>query len=394
MKIAILGGAGIQALGIVADLLRYEAACDILLIDIAARALERRMAHFGHDPRLFSATCDLTDEARIAALAKDCDTVVMSGPPGLCLPAMRAVLQCGRNYVDLGTFPEETQAQQALHDDFVAAGRTAVLGMGSAPGITSVMARACADRLDRVLDVDITIAMRDLTDRNGRIRWPFSADAILDEHTEPARAFIDGQLVDLPPRTGRRETFPAPIGTVTAYCTNHPEPTTISASLAHKGVRNVVFRIALPDDVDHAVSMMNTLGLARRRTLSMHDGTRVDLRAVVLAALMETPQDVADREEQWSATRVTVRGMAGAESMEYRADMIVAPQPHWNLPAGLIKTAVPPAILAAQMARGVPMPYGVHVPETCIEPEPFFAALSLRGMDVHLGVVEMAGADR
>lgn len=383
MNITILGGAGTQALGIVDDLVRHEPGARIRLIDVGIDALRERASRFP-EAGIEIGVADLTDETSIVEAIADADVVVMSGPTGLCIHATRAALRAGKHYVDLGTFPAETEEQLLLNDAFTAAGRTAVLGVGSAPGITSVMARACIDRLDAVSDIDITIAMRDLTDRGGRVRWPFTADAILDEHTEPARAYLNGELVDLPPRTGREETFPAPIGTVTAMATNHPEPTTLARTFADRGVQNIVFRIALPDDVDHAVTMLNRMGLAARRELRLHDGASVDLRPVVLAALMSTDQSLSEREQQWSATRVVVRGTRDRQTRELTAEMIVAPDPEVNLPAGLVKTATPPAIVAAMLARGEVAETGVLVPEACIDPDPFFRALAARRMEVRV----------
>ncbi len=393
MKITIIGAAGTQALGIIDDLARYEPDVKLLLLDVSETALNTRRALFPA-MQIETAVVDLADEAAVASAVSTSDVIIMAGPTGLCIAATRAALRAGVHYVDLGTFPEETEEQLALHKDFQRADRIAVLGVGSAPGITSVMARACVDRLDTVSDIDVSIAMRDLTDRNGRIRWPFTADAILDEHTEPARAFLGGRLVDLPPRTGRVETYPAPIGNVTVMATNHPEPTTFARSFADKGVQNVVFRIGLPDDVDHAVTMLNAMGLAARRDLTLRGGDVVDLRKVVLAALMSTDQSLAEQEEQWSATRVVARGNRGGSEVEITAEMIVAPQPEVNLPAGLMKTAIPPAIVAVMIARGEVTERGVLVPETCIDPDPFFRRLATRRMEVRLTEAQILGGVR
>ena len=52
-----------------------------------------------------------------------------------------------------------TRKQFALDRDFRRIGKLAIPGMGGAPGITNVMARALADSLDRV-DADQSVQRR------------------------------------------------------------------------------------------------------------------------------------------------------------------------------------------------------------------------------------------
>ena len=62
------------------------------------------------------------------------------------LDAMRACLEAGCHYIDLGGLYWLTGRQLELSDEFERAGLLALLGMGSSPGKTNVMARrgACA----------------------------------------------------------------------------------------------------------------------------------------------------------------------------------------------------------------------------------------------------------
>ena len=57
------------------------------------------------------------------------------------LDAMRACLEAGCHYIDLGGLYWLTGQQLELHDEFERAGLLALLGMGSSPGKTNVMAR-------------------------------------------------------------------------------------------------------------------------------------------------------------------------------------------------------------------------------------------------------------
>ena len=63
------------------------------------------------------------------------------------LPVMEGALRAGAHYVDLGGLFHTTRRQLLLDDRFKAAGLTAVLGLGSCPGIANVHAGDLGERL-------------------------------------------------------------------------------------------------------------------------------------------------------------------------------------------------------------------------------------------------------
>ena len=64
------------------------------------------------------------------------------------LDAMRACLNAGCHYLDLGGLYHVTQDQLELGGEFERAGRLAVLGIGSSPGKTNLMAADAVRRLN------------------------------------------------------------------------------------------------------------------------------------------------------------------------------------------------------------------------------------------------------
>ena len=71
-----------------------------------------------------------------------CDVLVNCASYRVNLDAMRACLEAGCHYIDLGGLYWLTGRQLELHDEFERAGLLALLGMGSSPGKTNVMAVA------------------------------------------------------------------------------------------------------------------------------------------------------------------------------------------------------------------------------------------------------------
>lgn len=381
--VAILGGAGIQAHGIAQDLLHYTTH-HLLLVDANEERLSARRVELDHVERIQTAVADLADVGSVAGLLANCSAVVNSGPPHLCHSGIQAALGARVPYTDLGTFPEELAKQKDLSEDFEHAGLLAVVGVGSAPGITNLMARAAVERLDTVHEIDLIIAMHDSTERRSSLHWPYSIDAILDEYEDEVVAVRAGEPVKLPPRVAATYNFPLPIGETYPLLTNHPEPMMLLESYAHKGCKNVSFRIALPTALHTKVTLLTELGLASKSPVTLPDGSSVRPRDVALAVLANLPRETDAIERQTSATRVIVTGTRDGRGKEVVLDLITGSHLEWNLPAGLLKTAIPSAIVAAMLVDGAIDASGIRFPEDCIDERSFFNALALRGMTVSM----------
>src|SRR5205085_11976840 len=98
-------------------------------------------------PNATAGVADITSPSLADSIA-GVDAVAACIPYRLNLAVMDACLAARVHYADLGGLFHTTLPQWELHDRFADAGLSAVLGIGSAPGITNVLARAGADRLD------------------------------------------------------------------------------------------------------------------------------------------------------------------------------------------------------------------------------------------------------
>src|SRR3990170_2725399 len=153
MRVAILGAGGVGRT--LASELRSDDRVDsLLLVDLVG---DRAKVLAGMRGRV-SIEAKQIDVSQVAALAralKGCDVAVNATLPKNNLPVMRAALEAGADYLDVAaTGPREPGGkpgileQLEMHDAFRAAGRTALLSMGLDPGMTNVLAREAADRLD------------------------------------------------------------------------------------------------------------------------------------------------------------------------------------------------------------------------------------------------------
>ena len=375
MKIFVLG-AGMMGRAVVHDLAGVRAVKQIVVGDFdrgRAHQVSRKFAG-GRAQAVFA---DVRETSALAKKLRGSDVVVNCTQYNWNLDVMRAALEAGVNYMDLGGLYHMTKKQFALDRDFRKIGRLAIAGMGGAPGITNVMARALVDRFDRVESIRVYNAGADEQKYDSPIAYTFSIATILDELTTPPIAFENGRYVEKPmlsdPEPGN---FPRPIGKIVLRHSIHSELGTLAESFREKGVREVFFKINYEPQLVNLVRDLAETGFTSREPVQVN-GTRVAPRSVLLALLQKnapkkTPRDV-------EALRVVVagrhHGRRASTAMEMWAGHSTRPQ----LSAVARDTGFPAAIAAVMLGRGAIRGSGVQAPEKVVPPELFFAELKKRG---------------
>ncbi|MGE6610281.1 saccharopine dehydrogenase family protein [Peribacillus sp. NPDC076916] len=385
MKIIVIGGAGIQALGTIYDLLENDEVTEVMVADILIEKAEERAKQIG-DPRLTAKQINVLNEEETANVIKGFDVIINSGPAFLCPNVTRAALKAGVNYVDLGAWPKETAEQLELTEEFEANGITAVLGMGSGPGISNMMALAGVEQLDTVSDIDITIAMKDFTEYSSPLVTPYMLDTIIDEYTINPVVVKDGEITKIAPLISRPVEFKEPIGLANPIYTIHPEPVTLYDSFKDQGCKNTTFSIALPKEFHEKVEFLVQLGFGSKEPINM-GGAEISPRQALLTVANQLIQPKVDK-DQYSVTRVDVTGEKNGRKEKVVVEVYVGSEKKWNIPAGALKTSIPPSIVAQMLAKGQVKRKGVYPPEKCIETAAFFKELALRGMEVYSNKVE------
>ena len=192
---------------------------------------------------------------------------------------MRAAIAARVNYMDLGGLYHMTRKQFALDKEFRRIGRVAIPGMGGAPGITNVMARALAGPLDRVDAIRVYNAGADEQQYDSPIAYTFSIATILDELTMPPVAFEGGRYVQKPmlsePEPGK---FRAPIGSIVLRHSIHSELGTLPGSFRKKGVQDVFFKINYDPKLVNLVRELDQAGFTSRELVAVN-GARVAPRS-------------------------------------------------------------------------------------------------------------------
>jgi lysine 6-dehydrogenase len=356
VSVAVLGAGGTIAPAIVRDLAESEEVQSMLLLDLdGRRAAQVADAHGGG--RASAARVDARAGDELASAIDGADVLVNTASYRVNLEAMDACVRAGCNYLDLGGLYRMTLRQLELEPDFERAGLLAVLGIGSSPGKTNLMAargvRELGGERGKIESVEVMAAGRDpATPDDGRLRPPYAVQTLLDELTLAPMVLRDGDPVEIEPMTpGGAVSYGEPIGTAETIFTLHSELATFGESF---GCRDSSFRLSL------APALLDRL----KRLI----GASPD---EVAAAAREA---ASPSNETVSVHLVSVRASDG-RTVTVRA----ITRPHFGLGGSIVSTAAPAAATVRLLARGSVKATGVHPPERCIEPGEMFAELETRG---------------
>jgi len=350
LKTAVLGAGGIIAPAIVRDLAESEEVGDLRLLDLdLARAQKVADEHGG--PRAQAAVVDAREG--LAAALDGVDVLVNSASYRINLDAMRACLTAGCHYIDLGGLYWMTGDQLELSDEFERAGLLALLGMGSSPGKTNVMAaQAVAELGETPHAIEIVAAGRDLDPPDGA-SFPYALQTLVDELTMEPMAQRDGKPVALEPmQPGGSVELPFPIGRADTIYTLHSEVRTFPASF---GCAECSFRLSL-----------NPATLAQVQALAKAD--EFELAAAAQAAMPASPKTV-------SVHRVEAFGPSGSVI----ATATTTPTVDWGIGGSIVSTAAPAAAAVRLLARGRISARGALPPELCVTAEDLFPELERHG---------------
>lgn len=380
MHIIVLGGAGAMGRVTVRALTEYEGVDRVTIADYhegRARALADSLDGKKVEP----VQVDVNDEARLRSLLRGAQVALSAVDYVYNLPILKACIAEKVHYADLGGLFHMTRRLMALHEEAEAAGITAILGMGGTPGITNLLARAAADRLDRVDSMKVELGCSDSTPSTAPLVAPYSVRTILDEFTKEPQVFQDGAWYAQKPLSGQEEMiFPLPVGRATAIFSLHSECATFPLSFSDKGIRYVSFKIAFPSDFMTKLKFLVDLGFGSAEPLDVR-GVKVSPREV-LASLLEIAPAADVEPRDCDVLRVVTNGEAGGQRVEITNQVIVLPYRRWNIGAGALDTGVPLAIAGHMLASGEITRRGALGPELCVPVGPFFRELAKYDMHV------------
>jgi lysine 6-dehydrogenase len=368
VRVAVLGAGGTIAPAIVRDLASSDEVQGLLLLDLDSERAERVAAeHGGTSARAVRADATAPADASdsLVAALEGWDVLVNSASYRVNLSAMDACLAAGAHYLDLGGLYWMAGRQLDRSAEFEAAGLLAILGIGSAPGKTNLLARWAVDELGGSVDsLHVSAAGRDLDPPDG-FSVPYALRTLIDELTM-APVVLRGRPVEIEPMTsGGTVDFGEPIGTAETIYTLHSEMRTFGESF---DCREGSFRLSLAPPV-----------LERLQALA--DGSDEEIERAAREAVPPSPKTVSVHlvEAESNGRRARVRA-------------VTEPMEEWGIGGGVVSTAAPAAAAVRLLARGRLTARGALPPERCLDRREMFSELERRGCRFEINVEEAARA--
>jgi lysine 6-dehydrogenase len=351
VTVAVLGAGGTIAPALVRDLAESEEVSSLGLMDLdAGRAKSVADSHGLGKAR----TRTVDARAGLGDTLEKYDVLVNAASYRVNLDAMRACLWGGCHYIDLGGLYWQTDKQLQLNVEFERAGLLALLGMGSSPGKTNVMAVSAVRALEaEPRELRVIAAGRDLSPPSGGASFPYALQTLIDEVTMKPVVVEDGEPAEIDPLSdGGAVDFGEPIGRADTIYTLHSELRTFPESFH---CERASFRLALPPP---------TLKVLRK----LASASEAEVQKAARAALPPSSNTLSTH---------VVEALNGERAVRVRA--VTRPIERWGLGGGVVSTGAPAAAAVRLIARGRLSATGVKPPEACVDPDDLFPELEAHG---------------
>ncbi len=387
MRIVVLGGAGMMGCIAVQDLARSEAVDEVVIADLNLERAQQ-VADYVASPKISQVQVDVRDHEALVGVLRGADACLNATVYYTNLEVMGACLEAGSHYTDLGGLFHTTRKQLQLYDQFKAAGLSAVLCMGSAPGVPNMQSRYAADRLDTIEYIRIYDGIKPPPPEAAT--FSYAVPTIIDELTMPPMVYRDGQFITCEPLSEFEDYwFTPPLGLLPMHLSLHSEVATLPLSFKDKGLRECFFKInywGMAPEMIEKVKVLADFGFASRERVRVGKVSVAprDLMGSLLAGYVPPLNSFLDppknQPPDWTKEIVTeVRGTRQGKTVTYRLGTLTV--------KGALPTGVAPSIAAQWLAAGRVKP-GVYPPEQALEAVPFFKALQARGIVTQVTVTE------
>ena len=393
MRILLVGAGGVgSAVAAIAG--RRDFVEHLVVADYDVSRAEKAVAAAG-DPRFVAARVDAADEDAVRALLAGhrCDALLNATDPRFVMPLFRAALAARVHYLDMAMslsrpHPERPyeatgvklgDEQFALAEEWEAADRLALVGIGVEPGLSDVFARYAADHLFTEIDELGVRDGADLTVRGYDFAPSFNIWTTIEECLNPPVVWERGRGWFTTEPFSEPEVFEFPEGIGPVECVNveHEEvllmPRWIDA-------RRVTFKYGLGTEFIDVLRTLHKLGLDSTTPVRVRDA-EVAPRDVI-AAVLPDPAGLGELMTGKTCAGLWVSG-TGTDGRPRQVYLYHVVDNAWSMAeygsqAVVWQTAVNPVVALELLATGRWRGSGVLGPEA-FDAVPFLDLLTAYG---------------
>ena len=370
-KVTVLGGCGAVGSVAVKTLVRHPEFSEVVIADYNLKKA-KEMAVKIKGKQVSAVKFDALNKASVEKAIKGSDLVVNCVGPfyNTVKPILNAVMKSRINYVDVCDDVDVTLEILEMTDRAKKAGITALIGMGSSPGVTNIIAKLVSEQfLTQTDSVDIFHAHGgEPVEGAGVIGHRFHCMSIdipmyLDGKLQYVKYFEDSGIK-------LRQVFNFPVlGEVPIYPYPHPEQVTIPKYIKLNQVTNK--GSVVPNEYYNLIGEMCRLGLAGKEPIKVKGKTVVPYDFAVAYIIRQRERILKETNfgRQRGCVSVVVKGTHEGKYREYRFHMASQSQ---ALGEG---TGIPVAMAAILMHQGKITENGILPPEAAVSPADFLGLL-------------------
>jgi saccharopine dehydrogenase (NAD+, L-lysine-forming) len=374
-KITVIGGYGYMGAEAVRWLIKHLDA----EIVIAGRNREKARK-LSDDLKANTSTqfVNVEDPRSLSRVMKDTDIVLSTVGPFYKhgVRVLKAAINAGVDFLDIDDDYDASRDCLGLDEQAKRAGVTAIIGVGASPGVTNILAKYGADRLDRVDEIH-TFWCESFADPTG-----FAAmDHWVHIISGNVPTYRNGRWIDVP-ALSEPEIVDFPILGEGRVChVGHAEPVTIPQFI--RGLKVVTNKGGLlPNRVMTFYRALMDLGFGNPKEFRVRDGVDIPMKDLGIKIVRAMPHFAPEtfkrvvNEAPKVGIGLKVKVMGEFDAKETTGSYACA---------GDVRplTAIPLSIAALMVLREDIKEKGVFAPEGVIESETFLRELKMAGVEIH-----------
>lgn len=364
MKVIVLGG------GLVGTPMAIDLAKDNEF-EVSVADINPKISAKLHKENIITLTRDLSDAETIKETVKDFDIVVNAVPGFLGFNTLKAIIESGKNVVDIAFFPEDPFNLDNL------ANQNNVISLsdiGVAPGMSNILVGYIDHMLDSTEKVVIYVGgLPKVREWPWEYKAVFSPIDVIEEYTRPARFIEHGEIVIKPALSDPELMDFEEIGTLEAFNSD--------------GLRSLMNTIDAPYMIEKTLRYPGHIEkMAVLRDTGFFSKDKVDVNGVMVSPLDLTSKllfpkwKLYEGEEDITVMKVIVEGEYDGKRARYTYDLYDNYDKSTKTHSMARTTGYTATMAVRMIAKGLYSRTGISVPEF-VGQQPECVSFILQGLE-------------
>ncbi|MCE7749102.1 MAG: saccharopine dehydrogenase [Candidatus Heimdallarchaeota archaeon] len=307
MKVIVLGAGFVG--NVIARDLAEDPSIEVSIVDINQEVLDK----LTHDYDLHGICADLSNPNIIKDIVKDFDLVIGALPGFIGYGSLKAVIEAGKNIVDISFFEEDALSLDELAKE---KGVTAVVDCGVAPGSSNIILGYIDSILDKT-EIFLCYVGGLPVERNWPFEYkaPFSPTDVIEEYLRLARYIENSEIVVKPALSEPELLYFPEIGTLEAFNTD--------------GLRSLIKTMDIPFMKEKTLRYPGHIEKVRMlRETGFFNTEEIDVKGKKIKPIELTSKLLFDQwvleegDEDFTVMKIVIEGMKDDKKLRYTYDML------------------------------------------------------------------------